>query len=85
VEAVKHLRAKNFRIPEDISIIGNDISDPSICPDVQLTTVVQDFFEMGKTAAEVLLEKLENRTNPRPWQVSIKPKFIERKSVIKLI
>jgi GntR family transcriptional regulator, arabinose operon transcriptional repressor len=81
VEAVKYLRSNQFRVPEDISVIGNDILDPSACEGVALTTVVQDFFEMGKVAGQILLDRLENRTGARPQQIAIKPKLIERKSI----
>ncbi len=81
---VDWLRSKGFRVPEDMSVVGNDILDPSGYEGRALTTVAQDFFEMGKVAGQVVLDKLENRAGVRPWQISIKPKFIERKSVRRL-
>ncbi len=79
--SIEYLQAKGLRVPEDISIVGYDNMDPSAYGPVPLTTVAQDFFEMGKVAAQILLEKLEGKGNSRPAQVSLKPQLIERKSV----
>jgi GntR family transcriptional regulator, arabinose operon transcriptional repressor len=82
---IEYLRAKGLRVPEDISIIGYDNMDPSAYGPVPLTTVAQDFFEMGKAASQILLEKLEGKSSSRPAQVSLKPQLIERKSVRSII
>jgi DNA-binding LacI/PurR family transcriptional regulator len=79
--SIEYLQAKGLRVPEDISVVGYDNMDPSAYGPVPLTTVAQDFFEMGKVAAEILLEKLDGKGNSRPAQVSLKPQLIERKSV----
>jgi DNA-binding LacI/PurR family transcriptional regulator len=84
VAGAEYLRSKNLQVPKDMSVIGNDILDPSGYEGVALTTVAQDFFEMGKVAGQVVLDKLENRASVRPWRISIKPRFIERKSVRRL-
>ena len=44
VAGVEYLRSKDLRVPEDLSVIGNDILDPSGYEGVALTTVAQDFF-----------------------------------------
>jgi DNA-binding LacI/PurR family transcriptional regulator len=84
IEAVAQLRSMNIRVPEEVSIICNDNFDPNACEGLPLTTITQDFFEMGKVAAQVLLEKLENRTSVRPQQIYLKPILTERKSVMSL-
>jgi GntR family transcriptional regulator, arabinose operon transcriptional repressor len=81
LRAIDILRAKNIRVPEDISIVGYDNIDASAYGPVPLTTVAQDFFEIGTIAGQILLERFENKSGSRPIQLSVKPKIIERKSV----
>jgi LacI family transcriptional regulator len=79
--AIDYIRSRGMRVPEDISIASFDDIDRSAYGSVPLTTVHQDFFEMGKAAAEVLLEKLTGKPEARPVQISLKPRLIERVSV----
>jgi DNA-binding LacI/PurR family transcriptional regulator len=79
--ASDYLRSKNIRIPEEISIISfDDIDRSAFCP-IPLTTVHQDFFELGKVAADVLLQKLNGKADIRPIQIFSKPRLVERASV----
>jgi DNA-binding LacI/PurR family transcriptional regulator len=79
--AIDYIRSRGMRVPEDISIASFDDIDRSAYGSVPLTTVHQDFFEMGKAAAEVLLERLTGKPEARPVQISLKPRLIERVSV----
>ena len=65
--SIRIAKEKGLRIPEDISIIGftdgliSEYSSPSI------TTIVQHGYEMGKQAAELLLNRIEaKQTNQAP-------------------
>ncbi|MEN8254655.1 MAG: substrate-binding domain-containing protein [Verrucomicrobiota bacterium] len=78
--AVKsHLSARGIRVPEDISIAGYDNIDQSADIKASLTTIKQDFYQMGRMAAEILKERVENR-NRRPQTLFIKPELIIRGS-----
>ncbi len=81
LRALDILRTKNIRVPADISIVGYDNIDASAYGPVPLTTVAQDFFEIGKTAGQILLEKLEKKAGNRPFQICVKPNLVERQSV----
>ncbi len=53
-----------LRIPEDLAIIGfDDISFASLAG-IELTTVSQNQYLMGKTGAELLLDKIKNEPKP---------------------
>ncbi len=53
-----------FKIPEDIALVGfNDISLSSLTG-IELTTVRQDQYAMGMTAAEMLIHKLAQSDRP---------------------
>ncbi|HHV80533.1 TPA: LacI family transcriptional regulator [bacterium] len=58
VGAIKALRKRNLDVPNDVSVIGFD--GIPLCEYIEpaLTTVVQPIYEMGKTAAELLLESI---------------------------
>ena len=73
--ALKAIREKGLRIPEDISMI-TDASQ-------ELTTVTYDFEEMGRKAFERLLDRITN-TEWKPQRVIIPNRLIVRDSAINL-
>jgi len=58
VGAIKALRKKNLDVPDDVSVMGFD--GIPLCEYIEpaLTTVVQPIYEIGKAAAELLLESI---------------------------
>ncbi len=65
IGAIKALRKRNLRIPEDISIVGFDGIPLSEYIEPSLTTVVQPIYEMGRTAAKLLLEGIKSGVEPK--------------------
>lgn len=62
--ALKTLRVRGFRVPDDMSLAGfDDIAFAAYC-EPPLTTVRVPGHEMGRLAAEVLLERIENGSAP---------------------
>ncbi len=60
-EILKYVKEKQLKIPSDLAIIGiDDVSFASLYSP-PLTTIAQPTFEMGKNAAEVLLDKIQNK------------------------
>ena len=57
-------RRKNVRIPEDYGIIGFDGMGIKLNGDISLTTISQDFYNIGKVASETILKILENSRVP---------------------
>jgi LacI family transcriptional regulator len=76
--AMSALREAGRRVPEDISVIGFDDIDFASIAYPPLTTVRQPLREMGATAAEVLIRKIEN--NETVENISILPELIVRSS-----
>ena len=60
VLAALAMRQLGLRIPQDISIAGFDDADLSVYMNVPLTTVAQDTFEIGRRAAQLLINQIEN-------------------------
>ena len=54
------LREANLEIPNDISIVGFDDIPHASLVHPKLTTVHQPLYEMGATAAHMLLERIQN-------------------------
>ena len=82
--AIKALNDKGISVPNDISVIGFDDSyiSPYIIP--PLTTIKQRREEMGKVAAELLLDRISSHNNKErtPRQIIIPAELIERESAI---
>ena len=65
IGAMVYLRAKGLDIPGDISITGANDMDYSSLPWFNLTTISLNRTEMGRAAAQMLLDIIENR-QPHP-------------------
>ena len=78
--ALKAIKERGKRVPEDISVVGFDDMDMSSYIDPPLTTVRQPFVEIGKKAVEILLKQIEGGIN-RTKRYNLSGKFILRKSV----
>ena len=58
-ELMRELQARGIRIPEDMSVVGfDDIESYSPHP-AMLTTVHQPFYQMGRRAARLLQQRIE--------------------------
>jgi len=74
-----------IRVPDEISVVGNDdISFSSRTP-VQLTTIQAPLFELGKRAAEILIKNIESH-EPLPIEkVVLDAELVVRDSTRALI
>lgn len=76
---MKYCHMNNIQIPKDIGIAGyDDIEQAAMLP-VPLTTVHQRKFELGKTAAKVLIDEINNNQSAKQ-QIILQPELIIRKS-----
>lgn len=62
--AIEAIREAGLTIPDDISIIGFDDIPQASTTHPKLTTVQQPLEQMGRVAARLLLEKIENPDRP---------------------
>jgi len=69
-----------LKIPQDIAVVGAGNVHYSDVLAVPLTTIDQGTKQIGRQAAELLMEQIGAKRRPRPRKVLIAPKLVERES-----
>ncbi|HFS67088.1 MAG TPA: LacI family transcriptional regulator [Flavobacteriia bacterium] len=77
--AMKIIRSKNLKIPDDISVIGFTDGLISEFSEPPLTTVDQHGYNMGREAAKLLLSQIKNPSKPIEEKI-VNTNLIIRKS-----
>ena len=77
VGALRALKKKGLRVPEQIEVIGFDDIDLAHLVDPPLSTVSQPALEMGAQSAELLLRLIAGEA-PRPETRILMPKLVLR-------
>ncbi len=80
IGAIKAITEAGLRIPQDIKVVGAGNVHYSDVLAVPLTTVDQGTAQIGKQAAELLMEQIGAKRKPRTRRVFIPPKLIVRQS-----
>lgn len=62
IGALAALRALGLRVPDDVSVVGYD--GMRLLDSLDLTTVAQPLSEMGRVAADLLIERIEAPDKP---------------------
>jgi DNA-binding LacI/PurR family transcriptional regulator len=79
VGALRAIHERGLQIPDDIALAGFDELDWMSLVKPGLTVVAQPTYEVGRTATELLLKRIEDSTRP-PQKVVLKPTLIVRQS-----
>jgi DNA-binding LacI/PurR family transcriptional regulator len=79
IGAVYALREHGLRIPEDVSVVGFDDIPEAAYLWPPLTTVHQDFDQLGRSGIDYLIQCIENTLEPAD-QLIIQPQLIVRGS-----
>tara|TARA_R110002049_G_scaffold704_2_gene4649 strand:- start:7665 stop:8681 length:1017 start_codon:yes stop_codon:yes gene_type:complete len=80
VEVLRLIKARGYRVPEDISVVGFTNGKLSRYVTPALTAVSQHGTFIGETAAKVLIERIENNRNADNITKVIKTSLIVRDS-----
>ncbi len=84
ISAMRYLKLKGKKIPEDVSCIGFTDGLLSKYANPSLTAIAQHGDEMGKMAAKMLIEKIESENEEETYITKIlEPTLIERDSTVK--
>lgn len=79
VGAIRELKDRGLRVPEDVSVVGFDNVQASQIVEPTLTTVAQPIENMAKLAIDDLLENIEAGTRSSR-QFIIEPQLVARRS-----
>jgi LacI family repressor for deo operon, udp, cdd, tsx, nupC, and nupG len=77
--AIRALRARGLRVPDDVSVVGYDDSPLIAFTDPPLTTVRQAVAAMGSAAVRALLDEIAGLPAPRAEYV-FRPELVVRAS-----
>lgn len=81
IGAFQRIREAGLKIPDDIGIVGFSNNKITTLVDPSITTVDQPSFEMGKTAAEILIDIIGNKKkNAKHKTIILDSKLVVRKS-----
>jgi LacI family transcriptional regulator len=79
--ALQAARECGHRVPDDISVMGYDDQELARYTDPPLSTLVLANYEMGRKAAELLINIAAHRKTSRPVTIRIDGPLVERASV----
>ena len=80
--AIRAIQEQGFRVPDDISVMGFDDIPGSGFYTPGLTTIRQPLREMGRVAAQTLLEAIRGKKG-RPPEIAVEPVLVVRESTAK--
>jgi DNA-binding LacI/PurR family transcriptional regulator len=71
--AIRWLKARGLRVPEDVSVVGFDGIDAGATSDPPLTTVAQPMKDIGRRAVEMILgDTREVRRETLPLELIVR-------------
>ena len=79
VELLGVAEERQLKVPKDLSVVGFDNSSVAALPQIALTSIDQSGKDLGATAAEVLLERIKGRSDPR--HILLESHLVRRRSV----
>ena len=80
IGAIRALKEVGMRVPEDVSVLGFDDIYAAEYHNPALTTIRQPLFEMGKLAAQTLLNSISAGRIEESQTLTVKPQLIVRQS-----
>ncbi|MCH7408916.1 LacI family transcriptional regulator [Belliella sp. DSM 111904] len=78
--AMKEIRKRNLKVPDDIALVGFTDEFHATVVEPNLTAVTHPTFEMGREAFSLLLEEIENEVSRDIKQTVLQAKLIPRES-----
>ena len=77
---MRALQANKIRIPDQMSVLGYDNIEFAPSAAVPLSSISQPAYQMGVTAADLLLNECEDGDNHEHQQIRFQPQLVERAS-----
>ena len=82
-KVLRFLRDAGLRVPDDVAVTGYGNWMPDYTEAMALTSIDQSFFEMGRAAAHILIERIHQTDKERiehPRDITIPVSLVERSS-----
>jgi LacI family transcriptional regulator len=80
---MRGLMAAKVKVPDQVSILGYDDINFASSAAVPLSSISQPAYQMGVTAADLLLSECEDGESHQHQQIRFQPKLVERESTKK--
>jgi len=84
IGAIDALKSKGLKIPDDVSVIGFDDAPFLDFIEPKLTTIRQPRWELGYTAAQILIERITAKRARLPRNIVLPTELVVRQSVKRL-
>lgn len=78
LSVMQGIRESGLRIPGDIAVIGFDDITFASFPEIRLTTVSQPKYQMGRIAADLLLDQIHEKSGAKKKEIILETELIER-------
>ncbi|GAA0305053.1 LacI family repressor for deo operon, udp, cdd, tsx, nupC, and nupG [Gracilibacillus halotolerans] len=78
--AIKAAKSRNYRVPEDVVVVGFDNIEMSSIFEPSITTIAQPKFSLGKKAMELLLNIIDSNNSLIQKQYVLNDELIIRES-----
>ncbi len=80
IGAMSALTEAGLRIPQDVAIVGGGNIHYGDMLNVPLTTVAWSTWEMGREAAQLLIEMIEGKRKSKEQHIIVEPELVVRES-----
>jgi LacI family transcriptional regulator len=77
---MRELLNQGIQIPEQIAILGYDDIQFAPSAAVPLSSISQPAYQIGVTAADLILSECESESNHEHQQIKFQPRLVERAS-----
>jgi LacI family transcriptional regulator len=78
LSVMQGILGSGLKIPGNIAVIGFDDIPFASFPEIQLTTIAQPKYQMGRIAADLLLEQIYEKSNAEKKEIILETELIER-------
>jgi LacI family transcriptional regulator len=78
--AIQAINEQGLAIPKDIAVVGFDDIEFASLPEIQLTTVAQPKYDMGKLALLTLIDQIKGGDDILNKKILLEPELVIRKT-----
>lgn len=73
---IQAARIRHLAVPQELSLVGIDAADIAGSATPEITCIVRDFAEIGRTAAELMLRRLKGQRHAPPHRVVLESSVV---------